>query len=169
MKLSDAERDKQIEAIYTDFRAQPIDSYKTVRGIPGVEDAVRAIEKMGLSLATSTGFDGPITSSVMARLGWENYFVARVTSDDDVVHGRTSPYMLFHPMEAAQVDNVLRLSLWAILRSIFRPGRTAECAASGCAFRGRNAEDHMEREPHSDLIDSVDVLPALLRSKFAVS
>ena len=35
MKLPDAERDKVIEAVYTDFSARIIDSYKTVKGIPG--------------------------------------------------------------------------------------------------------------------------------------
>src|SRR5215467_2425909 len=79
-KLSDAERDKLIEAVYSDFSARIIDSYKTVKGIPGAEDAFRALKKMGLTLATSTGFDGPITSSIMTRLGWERYFVAQITS-----------------------------------------------------------------------------------------
>ena len=69
-KLPDAERDKLIEAVYSDFSARIVDSYKTVKGIPGAEDAFRALQKMGLTLATSTGFDGPITSSTMKRLGW---------------------------------------------------------------------------------------------------
>jgi phosphoglycolate phosphatase-like HAD superfamily hydrolase len=104
-KLSEAERDKLIGAVYTDFSARIINSYKTVKGIPGAEDAFRALQKMGLTLATSTGFDGPITSSILMRLGWERYFVAQVTSDD-VVQGRPSPYMLFHAVEAARVSGV---------------------------------------------------------------
>jgi phosphoglycolate phosphatase-like HAD superfamily hydrolase len=34
-KVPDAERDKLIEAVYTDFSARIVDSYKTVKGIPG--------------------------------------------------------------------------------------------------------------------------------------
>ena len=141
MKLPDAERDKLIEAVYTDFSARIIDSYKTVKGIPGAENAFRAMQKMGLKLATSTGFDEPITSSIMTRLGWKHYFVAQITSDD-VVHGRPSPYMLFHAMEAARVDSVseviavgdtpLDLQAGANGRNARRGGRT---------FRGGDAED----------------------------
>lgn len=60
-----------------------------MKGIPGAEDAFRAMQKMGLTLATSTGFDGPIISSIMIRLAWEQYSVAQITSDD-VVQGRRS-------------------------------------------------------------------------------
>jgi phosphonatase-like hydrolase len=167
MKLSDAERDKLIEDIYTDFRAQIIDSYKTVRGIAGAEDALRAMQKMGLTLATSTGFDGPITSSIMTRLGWEHYFVARITSDD-VVQGRPSPYMLFHAMEAARVDSVSQVIAVGDTPLDLQAGANGGMRGVVGVLSGAGTRKTMEREPHSDLIDSVAALPALLRSKYGV-
>ena len=68
-KHPDGERDQLFAAIYTDFSARIIESDKTVKGIPGAEDAFRAMRKMGLTLATSAGFDGPITSSILGWLG----------------------------------------------------------------------------------------------------
>ena len=168
MKLSDAERDKLIEDIYTDFRAQIIDSYKTVRGIAGAEDALRAMQKMGLTLATSTGFDGPITSSIMTRLGWEHYFVARITSDD-VVQGRPSPYMLFHAMEAARVDSVSQVIAVGDTPLDLQAGANGGMRGVVGVLSGAGTRKTMEREPHSDLIDSVAALPALLRSKYGLS
>jgi phosphonatase-like hydrolase len=167
-KLSDTERDKLIGAVYSEFSARIINSYKTVKAIPGAEDAFRAMQKMGLILATSTGFDGPITSSIMTLLGWEHYFVAQITSDD-VVQGRPSPYMLFHAMEAARVDSVSQ---------VIAVGDTPldlQAAANGGmrgvvgVLSGVGKRKTMEPEPHTDLIDSVATLPALLHSKYGVS
>lgn len=166
MKLPDAERDKLIEAVYTDFSARIIDSYKTVKGIPGAENAFRAMQKMGLKLATSTGFDEPITSSIMTRLGWKHYFVAQITSDD-VVHGRPSPYMLFHAMEAARVDSVSQVIAVGDTPLDLQAGANGGMRGVVGVLSGVGTRKTMER--HTDLIDSVAALPALLRSKYGVS
>ena len=166
-KLPDAERDKLIEAIYSDFSARIIGSYKTVKGIPGAEDAFRAMQKMGLMLATSTGFDGPITSSIMTRLGWERYFVARITSDD-VVQGRPSPYMLFHAMEAARADSVSQVIAVGDTPLDLQAGANGGMRGVVGVLSGAGKRETMETEPHTDLIDSVAELPALLHSKYGM-
>lgn len=165
LKLAVSEREKLIEAIYADFSARVMESYQTAKGIPGAEDAFRAMQKMGLTLATSTGFDGPITSSIMKRLGWERYFAARITSDD-VAQGRPSPYMLFHAMEAARVDCVSQVV------AVGDTPLDLQAAANGGmrgvvgVLSGVGNRKTMEPEPHTDLIDSVAALPALLLSKY---
>ena len=70
-KVSDTEL---IESIYKDFSTQIIEAYRTVKPIDGAENAFKALQSQGLLLATSTGFDGPITASIMKRFGWDNYF-----------------------------------------------------------------------------------------------
>ena len=166
-KLPDAERDQLIEAIYTDFSARIIDSYQTVKGIPGAEDAFRAMRKMGLTLATSTGFDGPITSSIMTRLGWQHYFAAQITSDD-VKQGRPSPYMLFHAMEAARVDSVAQVIAVGDTPLDLQAGANGRMRGVVGVLSGVGTRQTMEPEPHTDLIDSVAALPALLHSRYAV-
>ena len=167
-KLPGAERDKLIEAVYSDFSARIIEGYKTVKGIPGAEDAFRALQKMGLKLATSTGFDGPITSSIMKRLGWERYFVSQVTSDD-VVQGRPSPYMLFHAMEAARVDSVSQVIAVGDTPLDLQAGANGGMRGVVGVLSGAGTRKTMEPQPHTDLIDSVAALPALLRAKYGVS
>src|SRR5215469_11552584 len=167
-KLPDAERDKLIEAVYSDFSARIIDSYKTVKGIPGAEDAFRAMQKMGLTLATSTGFDRLITSSIMTRLGWEHYFVAQITSDD-VVHGRPSPYMLFRAMEASRVDTVSQVIAVGDTPLDLQAGANGGMRGVVGVLSGVRTRKTMEPEPHTDLIDSVAGLPALLHGKYGVS
>lgn len=167
-KLPAADRDKLIEAIYADFRARIMDAYQTVNGIPGAEDAFRAMKKMGLTLATSTGFDGPITSSIMARLGWGHYFAAKITSDD-VVQGRPSPFMLFHAMEAARVDSVSQVIAVGDTPLDLQAGANGGMRGVVGVLSGVGTRKTMEPEPHTDLIDSVAGLPALLGSKYGVS
>jgi phosphonatase-like hydrolase len=167
VNLPDTERDKLIEAIYTDFSASIIDSYKTVKAIPGAEDAFRTMREMGLTLATSTGFDGPITSSIMTRLRWEHYFLARITSDD-VVQGRPSPYMLFHAMEAARVDSVSQVIAVGDTPLDLQAGANGGMRGVVGVLSGVGKRMTMEKNPHTDLIESVAELPALLHSKYGV-
>jgi phosphonatase-like hydrolase len=166
-KLSDSDRNQLIEAVYADFRSRILDSYKTAKGIMGAEDAFRAMRKMGLTLATSTGFDGPITSSILGRLGWEHYFAARITSDD-VVQGRPSPYMLFHAMEAARVDSIAQVIAVGDTPLDLQAGTNGGMRGVVGVLSGVGTRKTMEPEPHTDLIDSVAELPALLRAKYGV-
>jgi phosphonatase-like hydrolase len=167
-KLPDVERDPLIEAIYSDFRARILDSYKTVKGIPGAEDAFRTMQKMGLTLATSTGFDGLITTSILTRLGWEHYFAARITSDD-VVEGRPSPFMLFHAMEAARVDSVSQVLAVGDTPLDLQAGTNGGMRGVVGVLSGVGTRKTMEPEPHTDLIDSVAALPELLHAKYGMS
>ena len=167
-KLPDVERDPLIEAIYSDFRARILDSYKTVKGISGAEDAFRAMQKMGLTLATSTGFDGPITTSILTRLGWEHYFAARITSDD-VVEGRPSPFMLFHAMEAARVGSGSQVLAVGDTPLDLQAGTNGGMRGVVGVLSGVGTRKTMEPEPHTELIDSVAALPALLHAKYGMS
>jgi phosphonatase-like hydrolase len=165
MKLAEAERNKLIETIYADFSTTIIGAYKTVKPIAGAEEAFRAIRQQGILLATSTGFDRPITASIMKRLGWEQYFVAMITSDD-VLQGRPSPYMLFHAMEAARVDSVAQVIAVGDTPLDLQAGTNAGFRAVIGVLSGVGNVKTMTPEPHTDLIQSVAELPALLRSKY---
>jgi phosphoglycolate phosphatase-like HAD superfamily hydrolase len=123
----DAKRESLIAAIYEDFSKQVNAAYADVRPIAGAEDCVRALRGMGLLVATSTGFDRPLTDKIFAHLKWRDYFVATVTSDD-VVDGRPSPFMLFHAMEARPAS----MRVCAVWSASIRARRRK----SGCA---RNA------------------------------
>ncbi|HKD04808.1 MAG TPA: HAD-IA family hydrolase [Bryobacteraceae bacterium] len=165
LKRPGAERDKLIETVYTDFQQRIIESYATIKGIPGAEDALRAMRNMGVTLATSTGFDATITASIMSRLGWRDYFVAQITSDD-VAQGRPSPYMLFHAMEKARVDGVAQVVAVGDTPLDLRAAANGGMAGIVGVLSGVGTRETMEPEPHTDIIDSVATLPALLRSKY---
>jgi phosphonatase-like hydrolase len=166
-KAPEAERDKLIETIYADFRARIIESYQTIKGIPGAEDAFRAMRDMGLTLATSTGFDAAITASILGRLGWEHYFAARITSDD-VLEGRPAPYMLFHAMERTRVDCVAQVVAVGDTPLDLRAAANGGMGGIVGVLSGVGTRETMEREPHTEIIESVAALPALVNSKYGL-
>src|SRR5580698_2258779 len=76
-----------IEPIYADFTQTVTKAYEKVQPIAGAEQALKELRAMDLILATTTGFDRPLTTAILARLGWPHYFAASITSDD-VSEGR---------------------------------------------------------------------------------
>ena len=58
-----------IAAIYDDFTRQVNDAYVRVRPIEGAEAAMHRLRGEGYILATTTGFDGPLTRTILGRLG----------------------------------------------------------------------------------------------------
>ena len=54
-----------------DVEANLIGVYQSVPPIAGAENAIRQLRQDGYLLATTTGFDRAITTSIFHRLGWE--------------------------------------------------------------------------------------------------
>src|SRR5690242_11335483 len=98
------DRERLTGVIHDEFTAELIAVYRSVPPIAGAEEAIREMRSKGYLVATTTGFDRAITSSIFDRLGWKKYFAATICSDD-VAQGRPAPFMLFHAMEAAQVNS----------------------------------------------------------------
>jgi phosphonatase-like hydrolase len=164
-KTVDANREALIAAIYDDFSAQVNAAYADVRAIAGAEDCIRKLRAAGLLVATSTGFDRPLTDKVFAHLGWRDYFVATVTSDD-VVDGRPSPFMLFHAMEAAHVDAVAEVVAVGDTPLDLQAGANAGLRGVIGVYSGAATEERLRKEPYTHILPSVAELPDLLRAKF---
>jgi len=87
-----------IEAIYADFTATATKAYEKVQTHSRRGKGHARLAGDELILATTTGFDRPLCTAILARLGWQHYFAASITSDD-VLDGRPAPYMLFRAMK----------------------------------------------------------------------
>jgi phosphonatase-like hydrolase len=162
---ADAKREALIASIYDDFSKQVNAAYADVHAIAGAEDCVRQLRAAGLLVATSTGFDRPLTDKVFAHLGWRDYFVATVTSDD-VVDGRPSPFMLFHAMEAAHVDSVAEVVAVGDTPLDIQAGANAGLRGVIGVYSGAATEERLRKEPYTHILPSVASLPELLRAKF---
>ena len=158
------ESNQLIAAIYNEFSASLLEAYRSVPPIPGAESAMQQMRRDGYLLATTTGFDRAITTSIFQRLGWERYFAATICSDD-VAQGRPSPFMLFHAMEAARVDNVAEVMAVGDTPLDLQAGNNAGLRAVVGVLSGAATAEALRREPHSHILPSVADLPALLRPR----
>jgi phosphonatase-like hydrolase len=161
---SNTDRDKLIATIYDDFTANVIAIYRSVPPVKGAEDAIRQLRESGYLVATTTGFDRAITLSIFQRLKWESYFVATICSDD-VAQGRPSPFMLFHAMEAARVNNVAEVVAVGDTPLDLQAGSNAGLRGVVGVLTGAATADKLRREPHTHIVSSVADLPALMSSK----
>jgi phosphonatase-like hydrolase len=155
------DRDQLTGKIYDEFTASLIAIYRSVPPIAGAEDAIRQLRKTGYLVATTTGFDRAISSSIFRRLGWEQHFAATICSDD-VAQGRPSPFMLFHAMETARVSNVAEVIAVGDTPLDLQAGTNAGMRAVVGVLTGAGTAETLGREPHTHIVASVANLPALL-------
>ena len=136
---------------------------QNVQPIPGAEKALQELQAMKLLLATTTGFDRPLTTQVLSHLGWQHYFVASITSDD-VVDGRPAPYMLFRAMEAAHVNDTAAGAGGGrhAAGPAGRPTMAAWARRSG-SVRGPRQKAACGKRSNSAVLPSVADLPGLIR------
>ena len=153
-----------IAKIYDQFVTQVNSSYATVKPIPGAEAAITEMRRDGYLLATTTGFDRPLTQAILGRLGWQKFFVASITSDD-VVDGRPAPYMLFHAMEAARVNNVAETIAVGDTPLDLQAANNGGLAAAIGVYSGAATEERLRKEKFSHILPSVATLPDLLRKE----
>lgn len=149
--------------IYDQFVGQVNKAYQNVKPIAGAEPAMTEMRRDGYLLATTTGFDRPVTELILGRLGWKHFFVASITSDD-VVDGRPAPYMLFHAMEAARVDSVGETIAIGDTPLDIQAANNGGLAAAIGVYSGAATEARLRKERYSHILPSVASLPALLRS-----
>jgi phosphonatase-like hydrolase len=161
----DAKREALIAAIYADFGGQVNAAYANVRAIAGAEDCIRKLRSAGFLVATSTGFDRPLTDKIFAHLGWRDYFVTTVTSDD-VVDGRPSPFMLFHAMEAAHVDAVAEVVAVGDTPLDIQAGVNAGVRGVIGVTSGAATEERLRKEAYTHILPSVATLPELLHAQY---
>ena len=159
-----ADRDKLASEIYQEFSRQLSDVYRSVPPIAGAEETFRKLARAGYQLATSTGFDRDITTQIFRRLKWEHYFVASMTSDD-VVLGRPAPYMLFHAMEAARVENVAEVMAVGDTPLDLQAANNAALHGVVGVLTGAGTAETLAREPHTHILPSVAELPGVLQSR----
>ena len=88
-------------------------------------------------------------------------------TSDDVSQGRPSPYMIFHALEAARVSNVAEVMAVGDTPLDLQAGTNSGARAVVGVLSGVGKRPQLEREPHTDILESVAALPALIASKYS--
>jgi phosphonatase-like hydrolase len=156
------------EAIYADFMVRATKAYEKVQPIPDAEKAMQELQAMKLLLATTTGFDRPLCTAILARLGWQHYFTASITSDD-VLDGRPAPYMLFRAMESAHVNETTQVMAVGDTPLDLQAANNGGLGAAIGVWSGAATEDRLRKERNSGVLPSVAALPDLIRRGLPLS
>ncbi|HVZ27940.1 MAG TPA: HAD hydrolase-like protein [Rhizomicrobium sp.] len=160
-----AASEKLVDKINADFNAQASKAYADVQPIAGAEDALKQMKAEGLMLATTTGFGRQLEDQVIKHLGWEKYFTVTISSDD-VVDGRPAPYMIYHAMEAAHVNDVKDVVVVGDTPLDLQAANNSGAKGSIGVWSGAATKEKLEKEKYSQLLPSVASLPELLKKSY---
>jgi len=157
--------EKLVEKINADFNTQAEKAYANVQPIAGAEEALKQMKAQGLMLATTTGFGRTLEDQVLKHLGWEKYFITTVSSDD-VVDGRPAPYMIYHAMEAAHVNDVKDVVAVGDTPLDLQAANNSGVRGAIGVWSGAAPQEKLRKEKYSQLLPSVASLPELLKKSY---
>ncbi len=149
--------------VYGDFRKALLRRYETqgIETIDGVEDTFAWLRKRDIKIALTTGFDRNLADLLIRKVGWKDSFDA-VVCNDDVIHGRPAPDMIFRAMEWARCDSVARIAVVGDTVSDLKAAEIAGVQWSIGVLSGAHSQDQLRTCPHTAIIPSVAELPNVL-------
>ncbi|MBV9278713.1 MAG: HAD hydrolase-like protein [Chloroflexi bacterium] len=134
---------------------------RSLRPIPGAEEAFAFLRARGTRVAIDTGFDATIAGLVVERLRWPGRLVDLVVTSSDVPRGRPAPYMIFRAMERLGVLDVRRVMKLGDSPADLEEGCNAGCGEVIGVLSGAHTVETLGPCPHTRLLPSVAHLPAL--------
>jgi len=158
--------EERVENSYSRFRAELENCYaEKIVPVAGAVETFHWCKQLGILLATTTGFYREISELVLRLTGWQDFFVANISSSD-VHQGRPAPYMIFRAMEAAGVKSVKDVVNVGDTPLDLQAGSNAGVAGVVGVLSGAHGRNSLEREPHTHILNSVAELPQLIGRAF---
>jgi phosphonatase-like hydrolase len=129
------------------------------RMIDGAREAFAWLHQRGIKIALNTGFDRVITDLIVHSL--DLHIADTVVCGDDVAQGRPAPYLIFHAMESARVQNVRCVANVGDTTNDLYAGFNAGVQWNIGVWSGAHTPGQLERAPHTHLLPSIATLPSL--------
>ena len=151
------------ESIYNSFRSTLAGIYEKdgVREIAGATEAFTWLQQRGVRVALNTGFDRTITALLLKSMQWNEDLINVVVCGDDVALGRPAPYLIFRAMEMSGITGIHEVTTVGDTILDLQAGQNAGVRYNIGVLSGAHAREQLEREPHTHLLSSVAMLPAL--------
>jgi phosphoglycolate phosphatase len=145
--------------VYADFQEILLRRYEThgVEAIDGAEASFNWLKGHNTKVALSTGFGRDLAEMLIREVGWEDSFDA-VICNEDVVHGRPAPDMIFRAMERTGCESVDRVTVVGDTVSDLQAAENAGVRWSIGVLSGAHSEAQLRACPHTAIIPSVAVL-----------
>src|SRR5207253_10001787 len=160
---SEADVFAHTEEIYNSFRSTLAGMYEQdgVREIAGATETFTRLHQRGVRIALNTGFDRTITELLVNSMKWDGDLINAVICGDDVAQGRPAPYLIFRAMEMSGITGVHEVTTVGDTILDLQAGQNAGVRYNIGVLSGAHAREQLEREPHTHLLSSVAMLPAL--------
>ncbi len=160
---SEADVFAHTEEIYDSFRSTLAGMYEQdgVREIAGVTETFTRLQQRGVRIALNTGFDRTITELLVNSMKWDGDLIKAVVCGDDVAQGRPAPYLIFRAMEMSGVISVQQVANVGDTVLDLQAGHNAGVRYNIGVLSGAHKREQLEQEPHTHLLSSVAMLPAL--------
>jgi phosphonatase-like hydrolase len=151
------------EEIYDSFRSTLAGMFEKdgVREIAGATEVFTWLQQREVRVALNTGFDRTITELLLNSMRWDGNLINAVVCGDDVAQGRPAPYLIFRAMEMSGVNSVHQVTNVGDTVLDLQAGQNAGVRYNIGVLSGAHTKEQLEREPHTHLLSSVAMLPAL--------
>lgn len=151
------------EEIYNSFRSTLAGLYEKdgVREIAGATETFTWLQQRGVRVALNTGFDRTITELLLDSMPWDADLINAVVCGDDVLQGRPAPYLIFRAMERSGITSVHQVTTVGDTVLDLQAGQNAGVRYNIGVLSGAHTKEQLEREPHTNLLSSVAMLPSL--------
>jgi phosphonatase-like hydrolase len=155
-----------VAEVHADFVQRMMRYYRTdlaLREISGTSHVFDLLHRAGIKTALDSGFSRDIARIILERLGWERAGLVDATvMSDEVARGRPYPDMIQYLMKKLGVSDVAHVAKVGDTPADLEEGTNAGCGRVVGVTQGTHSRAELERYPHTDLIETVAGLPALL-------
>ena len=139
-----------------------------VAAMAGAEDTFAWCREQGIKVATDTGFHRDVNDAIMHGLGWLQKGLIDMAVD--VEHtggvGRPAPFMIFHLMQALNVQSVHEVIKIGDTPADLLSGYNAGCIGNIGVLSGANSAAALGKYRHTHILPSVAELPDLISNAF---
>lgn len=155
--------------VFDHYSALMVNYYKNeVKPMPGAEETFEWCHQHGIKVATDTGFHHDVNTAIMEGLQWREKGLIDLSLDveDTAGVGRPAPYLIHRAMNLLGIQSIHETVKIGDTPADLLSGYNAGCVANIGVLSGANQLETLLKYPHTDIIQSVADLPALLQKKF---
>jgi phosphonatase-like hydrolase len=127
-----------------------------VRENDGVSETFAQLKSKGIKVVVDTGFDRPITTPLLMRMGWvEKGLLDFSVTSDEVPRGRPYPDMIHKAMSKFGITDTKMVAKIGDTPSDMMEGTSAKCGWVIGITSGAFSRDQLVKERHTHLVDTI--------------
>lgn len=165
-----SEYHQQALRMFDTYSGYMVDFYRNeVRPMPGAEEVFQWCQLNDIKVATDTGFHRDVSNAIMEGLQWQEKGLINIHLDveDTMGMGRPAPYLIHMAMFKLEIQSVHDVIKIGDTPADLLSGFHAGCRGNIGVLSGANPLSVLNKYPHTDILNDISELPALIIEKYA--